>query len=448
LKPVVIAGAGLSGLSAGVRLAAHNIPVLVLEQRPAAGGRAYSFVDARTGDVIDNGQHVLIAGYVRTLGFLRTIGTADRLTVQPVPELWFHHPQRGFCSIRFSGLPHPLDLVSGLLRTSLLSAGGKVHMLRAGAALNAFNSQTEEQLAGMTVAGWLDHLHQSEETRRSFWEPLAVAIMNEHIDVAAASVFVRAIHAAFFEVKGGAALALPTVGLSALYVEGAQRFIEKRAGEVRCNSQVVNLKTGKEHVTGVTLKDGTSIEASAVVLAVPPSAADLLLPAALREAGMLTEIAAAPHSPIVSVHLWFPKEIMPHLFLGIVGRTIQWVFNRRRILTEKGTGGHVSVVVSAGDAIVGLDNEALRDTAMNDLKEIFGHGIPEPEHVVIIREKRATISCTPAVEKLRPYVSTPIRNLFLAGDWTATGLPATIESAIISGERAADLALAGLHVNK
>ena len=448
MKPVVIAGAGLSGLSAGVRLAAHNIPVVVLEQRPSAGGRAYSFTDARTGDVIDNGQHVLIAGYVRTLEFLRTIGTADRLSVQPVPELWFHHPQRGFCSIRFSRLPHPLDLVSGLLRTSLLSAGGKVNMLRAGAALNAFNVRTEEQLTGMTVAVWLDSLRQSEETKLSFWEPLAVAIMNEHIDVAAASVFVRAIHAAFFEVKGGAALALPTVGLSALYVEEAKRFIEGRGGEVRCNAQVVNLTTGRENVTGVTLKDGTSVEASAVVLAVPPLAADALLPAPVRESGMLAEIAAAPHSPIVSVHLWFRTEIMPHLFVGIVGRTIQWVFNRRRILTEKGSGGHVSAVVSAGDAIVGLDNEALRDTAMNDLKEVFGRGIPEPEHVVIIREKRATISCTPAVEKLRPDASTPISNLFLAGDWTATGLPATIESAIISGERAADLALARLRANE
>ena len=448
MKPVVIAGAGLSGLSAGVRLAAHNVPVVVLEQRPAAGGRAYSFTDARTGDVIDNGQHVLIAGYIRTLGFLRTIGTADRLAVQPVPELWFHHPQRGFCSVRFSGLPHPFDLVSGLLRTSLLSARGKLHMLRAGAALNTSNPGTEEQMAGLTVAGWLDHLHQSEETKRSFWEPLAVAIMNEHIDVAAASVFVRAIRAAFFEVKRGAALAFPTVGLSALYVEEAKRFIEKRGGEVRCNAQVVNVTARKENVSGVTLKDGTIVEASAVVLAVPPAPAEALLPALLRETGMLADIAAAPHSPIVSVHLWFPKEIMPHLFVGIVGRTIQWVFNRRRILTEKGTGGHVSAVVSAGETIVSLDNEALRDTAMTDLKEIFGRGIPEPEHVVIIREKRATISCTPAVEKLRPDASTPIRNLFLAGDWTSTGLPATIESAIISGERSAELALACLRANE
>jgi squalene-associated FAD-dependent desaturase len=442
LKPVVIVGGGVSGLSAGVRLAERHLPVLVLEQRPSPGGRAYSFTDARTGDVIDNGQHVLIAGYAETLRFLKTIGTLDRLAIQPVPELLLHHPERGFCSLRFPRLPHPIDLLSGIARTRLLSLGGKADLLRAGRALNRFESTTLDELTSMTVAQWLDKCGQSTETKRSFWEPLAVAIMNEHTDTASASVFLNALRSAFFEGTENASLAIPTVGLNVLYVDEAKRWIEAHGGEVRCNAQAVNIATRGEQVTSVTLKGGKTVAARSLILAVPPAESFALLPRPLRETQALAEIAEAPYSPIVSVHLWFPVDFMPNRFIGVIGRTIHWVFNRRKILAENGEGGHVSAVVSAGDSIVGLDNDAIRRIALRDLRSVYGPAVPNPEHTVVIREKRATISCSPSVEKIRPGSATSVRNLFLAGDWTATGLPATLESAVVSGQRCADLALA------
>ena len=194
MNPVVVVGGGLSGLAAAVHLTSHGVPVLLLEQRNKPGGRAYSFIDETTGTVIDNGQHVLIAGYTRTMEFLGTIGTRDRLTVQSSPELRFHHPERGFCTFRLPHLPSPLNLVGGLLATDLFSAADKFRLMRAGRALGAYSSERD---GNMTVEGWLDSLGQSPETKQSFWEPLAVAIMNEHIGVASALVFVRALRTAF-----------------------------------------------------------------------------------------------------------------------------------------------------------------------------------------------------------------------------------------------------------
>ena len=415
MNPVVIVGGGLSGLAAAVYLSSRRIPVLLLEQRRFLGGRAYSFVDESTGTVIDNGQHVLIAGYTRTMEFLGTIGTRGRLAVQSAPELVFHHPERGFCSFRLPLLPSPLHLISGIITTDLFSAADKLRMLRAGAALRSFR---REAVGGMTIDAWLDSLGQSAETKRSFWEPLAVAVMNERIGVASALVFIRALRTAFLSGRR-----------------------ERLGGVIRCGADVAGSVGDGENVAGVRLKEGETIPCSALILAVPSYRAPALLPAVLRETGYMAPAASIPLSPIVSVHLWFEKEVMPQEILGVIGRRIQWVFNRRKISHEKGheqgRGGHLSAVISAAHAMVDMGNDELIRIVLEDLESIYGANAGHTTRALVIREKRGTFSCTPEVEQIRPGCGTPVPNLFIAGDWTDTGYPATIEGAIMSGERSA-----------
>ena len=448
MNPVVIVGGGLSGLAAGVSLASRSIPVLILEQRHTPGGRAWSFTDEVTGTVIDNGQHVLIAGYERTMAFLGTIGTRDRLRIQEAPKLTFHHPVRGFCTFRLPPVPSPLHLLAGIASTDLFSLADRLRMLRAGIAIRSFR---EDSFTDMPVEVWLDSLGQSAETKRSFWEPLAVSIMNEHIGAASALVFIRAIRTAFLSSARGAALAIPSVGLSDLYVHPARAFIEQRGGTLRCGALVAESIAAGDRVTGVRMKQGETIGCSALILAVPSYGAAGLLPGALRDAGFLAKAASIPLSPIVSVHLWFEKDAMPQEALGIIGRRIQWAFNRRRISPESEPGGrgggHVSVVISAAHAFVDMGNDELIAAAAEDLRSVYGTDMGNVTRAVVIREKRGTFSCTPDVERIRPGCDTPVRNLFIAGDWTDTGYPATIEGAIASGEkcaaRAADLVAAG-----
>jgi squalene-associated FAD-dependent desaturase len=441
VNPVVIVGGGLSGLAAAVHLSSRRIPVLLLEQRKFLGGRAYSFVDESTGTVIDNGQHVLIAGYTRTMEFLGTIGTRDRLAVQSAPEFVFHHPDRGFCSFRLPLLPPLFHLLGGIATTDLFSAADKVRMLRAGAALRWFRT---DAAGGMTVEAWLDSHGQSAETKRSFWEPLAVAIMNERIGAASALVFVRALRTAFLSGRHGAALAIPTVGLSDLYVGPARTFIERQGGVLRCGADVTGSVADGENVAAVRLKEGETTPCSALILAVPSYRAPSLLPDPLRERGYLAPAASIPLSPIVSVHLWFEKDVMPQETLGVISRRIQWVFNRRKICpqNEEGRGGHLSAVISAAHAFVEMGNDDLIRIVLEDLRSVYGADIGHATHAVVIREKRGTFSCTPEVERIRPGCGTPVPNLFIAGDWTDTGYPATIEGAIISGERCAGRVMA------
>lgn len=431
-KPVVVVGGGVSGLAAAVELSSRGIPVTVLEQKPVPGGRAYSFVDAKTDEVIDNGQHVLLAGYERTMRFLATIGSRHLLAVQHRPLLVLHHPRKGFRQFHLPALPTPFHLIFGVLGSNLFSLRDRVSVLRGGLAIaRAQNSA----LAGKTVMQWLDDNGQSEEVRLSFWEPLAVSIMNTHIAFASAQSFVGALRKAFLGGRRNASLAIPRVGLSQLYVDGARKTIVDHGGTVECNREVVGLDIRNGIVERVRLKSGKAAHCDAVIVAVPPHALGRILPDDLLKDPVFAGAGEITYSPIVSLHLWFDEDFMSHESVGVIGRRIQWAFNRRRLMRDAAPGGHISVVISGAHELVGLSNDDLVKIALEDLRTVYPMCPAAVRHSVVIREKRATIALSPEVEKLRPSQKTSVPNLFLAGDWTDTGYPATIEGAIVSAEK-------------
>jgi zeta-carotene desaturase len=437
-RPVVIVGGGLSGLSAAVDLAAAGVPVLLLEQKFAAGGRACSYTDPTTGDTIDNGQHLLIAGYERTFAYLDRIGARHLTTTQPRPVLPFHHPDRGFVEFRLPPLPAPLNLLWGIATTPLLNVPDRIRLMRAGVALRLCRPAS-----GDTITRWLDAQHQSAEARRCFWEPLAVAIMNEQMDHAPASLFIRTLRTAFLDHWSRSALVFPQAGLSAVFVDPACAFIERHGGAVRCAAGVISLQTDGALVRSVTLKGGEQIPCSAVILAVPPACVVNLWPAGIplpRSINMMDR-AGTPLprninmmnravSPIISIHLWFERPFMDQDVLGLIGRRVHWIFRKQR---------HISATISAAYTLVGLSKEELVNIAVEDLRTVFGGAVGVPVHTVVIREKRATFSATPENEGSRPGPVTAAKNLLIAGDWTDTGLPATIEGAVQSGQTCARL---------
>lgn len=438
---MVIVGAGVSGLATAVSLARNGIRSLVLEQKPAAGGRASSFRDATTGEVVDNGQHVLIAGYKRTMEFLTGIGTLNLLAVQPQPALLFHHPLRGFRRFSVPRLSSPLHVGTAIATSNLFRLSDRVRLLRAGRALANRNATVPEDA---TITEWLDMTRQSQEVRRSFWEPLAVSIMNELPQLAAAAPFIRSLREAFIGPWRNGCLAFPTVSLTHLYAHRAVEFIHSRGGEVRCSQDVRQLLVRENVVEGVVLRDGTPIHARAVVLSVPPYRLGDL--AVGRTGGIdINALRQFSYSPIVSTHLWFKHGFMPQQFVGLIGRRTQWVFNRRRIESTDSPLAHLSTVTSAAHDLVDCSNDEIVQSSLDDLRTVFGSRVDRPYHSVVVREKRATISLTPSAERARPPQRTESPNLFLAGDWTRTGYPATIEGAVISGERCAGYATAYLN---
>lgn len=434
MKPVVIVGGGLAGLSAAVALCARNIPVLLLEQKPTLGGRTYSFTDSATGDTVDNGQHLLIAGYERTMAFLSAIGSYDLVDIQPRPSLLFHHPSKGFRRFSVPLIPPPLNLAAAVLSSSLFSVADRMRLLRAGAALRRAERDSVRHL---TVREWLDRCGQNVEVRRCFWDLLSVSIMNETPERASALVFIEALRAAFLRSPRAAALAFPRTGLSEVFCVPAREFIEANGGTVGCGTEVRGLEVDGTCVRAVIARGGERLPLAACIVAVPPARAAALIPDWLQQEFLALAREEDSSSPIVSVHLWFERDFMDQPFVGLVGRKIQWLFNRRRIAHSDRDDGYITAVVSAAYDLVGAGNDEIVRLTMKDVRSVFGQSIGEPLRSLVIREKKATISLTPRTLPFRPGTKTAIQNLFLAGDWTDTGYPATIEGAIISGERAA-----------
>lgn len=427
---VIVVGGGVAGLAAAVRLSSRGVPVLLLEQRPYAGGRTRSFRDEQSGDTIDNGQHLLIAGYRRTFAFLDTLGVRDRVEVRPQTSLLFHHPARGFRRFSLPPLPAPLNLASGVLLSDLLKPRDRLGLLRTGSALARPGGENHNG----TVAGWLDAHGASAEARRSFWHPLTLAVMNETPERGAARPFLHAMKSAFLGSPGGSTIALPRVGLSELFVDPALAYLRERGNDVCCDADVVGLLREQERVRGVRLRNGEEIAGRAVILAVPWYTAAALTGEGLND---------AEASPIVSVHLWYAEDVMPDQSVGLIERRLHWVFNRRRIDRAERAGGHLSAVISAARNVVEMSNEEIISLAAEEISGVYPR-CGDPLRGVVIREKRATVSLTPAVDRIRPSCRTSLQGLFLAGDWTATNLPATIEGAVESGERCADLAWASI----
>ena len=253
---------------------------------------------------------------------------------------------------------------------------------------------------------------------------------------------------AFFRSRADSQFVLPKVGLSELYTDDARRYIEARGGRVELKSSVTDVVVTGGRVVALGLRDGARFEAEACISAVPPKALTSLLPDAFRNGGGLPAryalaCDAFETSPIVSVHLWFDRPVLAHAFVGLIGTTTQWLFNRNQ-LTGNGDNGAgrqcLSAVISAGRDLVDWPTAQIVATVLADLRTMLPAA--RAAHLlqsVVVKEKHAPISATPAAERLRPAATTPIGNFFLAGDWTSTGLPPTIESAVYSGRRAAEL---------
>jgi squalene-associated FAD-dependent desaturase len=285
-------------------------------------------------------------------------------------------------------------------------------------------------------------LGQSTNACTSFWFPVAIATLNELPERAAAAPFAEVMARAFFGSRADSQFVLPKVGLSDLYTDDARRFIEARGGCVQLKSPVAALSLDGDRLTGLQLRDGTCVDADACISTVPPKALDALLPEPLRRDAHLRTLDQFEASPIVSTHLWFDRPVLTAEFVGLIGTTTQWVFNRSKLTANGNGNGHqcLSAVISAGRDVVEWDTARIADAVVVDLRALVPAArAAQLLRAVVVKEKQATISPTPAAERLRPGPETSVGNFFLAGDWTNTGLPPTIESAVASGQRAAAL---------
>jgi len=433
---IVIVGGGFAGLAAGVALAEAGRRVRLLEQNPYLGGRARSFCDPKTGSVVDNGQHLVMGCYRAMIRFLSTIGTLDKIKFQPRLRVPFLERGGRLTWLDCPRLPSPWHLLVGVLRSRSFSAGQKLEIARFGnALLNGNKNGASPALESVTA--WLTRSGQSDRLQKNFWDLLCIAAMNEDPDVASARLFERVLKLALFTSPEDSRLGIPSAGLSDCYTNAAATYIQTRGGRVETGRGAKNVLISQGTCHGVELGDGTQMDAEQVILAVPWHRLAAVLPSELirSEPGFAKALELRP-APIISITLWFDRPITDLEFVGLRGTTIQWLFNKRRI-----TGSNdnlVSLVLSGAHQHVDRSKEELVDVALRDLGELLPMAREAKlTHRLVIKERFATFSPSPDAEALRPPARTSVRGLFLAGDWTATSLPATIEGAVQSGYSAA-----------
>ncbi len=458
VRRVVIVGGGLAGLAAASALAARGMAVTVLESRPRLGGRASSIVDRDTGETIDNCQHVAMGCCTSFRHFCDATGCSDLFETQK--ELYFVGPPGQTKVVRFaaSSLPAPLHLASSFLRMPWFTLGEKRQIAFGLRRLTKARLETDR-----SFQAWLDEQRQSETVQRRFWHLILVSALSESLDRIsfhhARKVFVDG----FLSCREGWEVSIPTVPLDDVYETRIAAALRKHGADIRVKSGVRRLVMSGGHVVGVELRDGSEVAGDEFVLAVPQYLVKSMLPDELSEHPGVAALDRLETAPIASVHLWYDQPLteLPHA--TFVDRLSQWMFNRTVLSSAQPLscrsplplGGEVAVsaacegggeqgcrlqvVISAAHDLSGMSEKEVIAKVDAELREVW----PDNHEARLLKgrmitEHRAVFSPLPGVDEIRALQQSPIPNLQLAGDWTRTGWPATMEGAVRSGYLAAE----------
>ena len=432
-KPVVIVGAGWSGLATACYLAEQNIPVTLIESAKHLGGRARKST-SRT-QVLDNGQHLMIGAYTEMLNLLKLIGTDESevfLRTNQYLKLLNGKYLETVIEMRLPSLPSPLNLITGLLFSKGMNLKEKISVL-----IN-FDKLLKQSLTvsnDITVKHWLQSVDLPEKYI-NLLDSLCLAAMNTRPSEASALAFQNVLKETFNGPKGATDLLIPAVNLGNVLPAPARLYLTNKNARVLTPSKVSHLQEGSGLIKKV-LTEEQDIEASAVVLATPAHITSQFLKPFESCNEFCHRLDQLRHEPITTVYLRYNEDCqIEENIIGLTGTTSEWIFDRR--VCEQ--PGMIAVVISSSGSHMDLDNKDLSLVIRNELAVLYPDW-PKPNASWVIREKRATFACTPESSKYRPGSTTPIQNLFLAGDYLVNNdqyLPGTIETAIRNAKACAE----------
>jgi hydroxysqualene dehydroxylase len=430
---VVVCGGGLAGIAAAVEAAGLGAEVVLVERRPFLGGKAFSFTDPDSGREVDNGQHVFLGCCPAYMRLLRLLGTLRHTSLQrrldvPVRD---RAGRRG--ALRAAPLPAPLHLGPSFAAYPHLSHAEKAAALRALAALSLMPERARRDLDGVSFAAWLADRGQSPGAVRRFWDLIVLPTCNDRSDRVSAALAAFVFRRGFLATSWGSAVGWSRVGLTRLVDPAARDFLRARGGRVIAGTPAAAVRPD-----GVTMADGGRLRADAVVLALPPQRVRAVAPEALPEdPGLGT-------SPIVNVHVWYDRPVMDEPFTAIVDSPAQWIFNRTAMGGGDGSSHHLALSISGAREEVGVPRAELAESMRAELELLLPRArSARAVATAVVKEPQATFAAAPGQGARRPGVATPVGGLALAGAWTDTGWPATMEGAVRSGIAAARHVLGG-----
>jgi len=436
-KNVVVVGGGLAGLSAACALADAGYRVQLLERRPYVGGRASSYEHPGTGEVIDNCQHVLIGRCTNLIDLYARLGVPD--AIRWYNQFTFVEPGGRESVLRSTGLPAPMHSSLSFLAAKCFTLADKIAIARG---LLAFVWGLPQD-SGENFAQWLTRHGQTHGAIERFWKPVLVSALNEDPERISVHYAAKVFRESFLSSARAGEMGIPSIPLSELYGHAVD-YITARGGEVRLRTSVEGIACSGAADRWRVLTADESFDADAVVLALPFEGMAKLLPQmpdAPGKEALAAKVSAFEHSPITGIHLWFDREITPLEHAVLLDSPVQWLFNKSALQPEHRASGehYIELVVSASRALVPMQRQEIVDLAVAELRRFFP-AMREATLVkaAVVKEVRATYSVRPGLDAVRPGAESPWPRMVLAGDWTATGWPATMEGAVRSGYQAAE----------
>jgi squalene-associated FAD-dependent desaturase len=447
LKSVIVIGGGLAGLAAGVALAESGWRVQLFEQRPFLGGRATSYV-LPDGEHIDNCQHVTFGCCTNLEDFYRRVGSGNKIKF--FDRLLLLDPQGRRGEMYAGILPAPFHMTGSFLAFAPLALKDKLCIARAFYSIlkSAGHPPDADVPNGITMLEWLRRRKQTPAAISRFWRVVLVSALSEELDRIDARYGVFVFWNTVLSNRTGYRMGVPQVALADLY-DGCRATIERNGGEVVLRSPLREIVIEDGVVTSVGFDDARHETADSYIFALPHDAMAELLPESAKQADpSLAHLDKIKDAPITGVHLWFDREVMKEPFITLLDTTTQWVFNKTALCgppanSKNGknvtNGQYLQLVISASYDLLQKPRQEIIDLCLKELRQ----ALPAAREAnlmkaTVIKEVAATFSPEPGVDRWRPKQETRIRKLFLAGDWTATGWPATMEGAVRSGYLAAE----------
>ncbi|MBK7103863.1 MAG: oleate hydratase [Ignavibacteriae bacterium] len=420
----IIVGGGLAGLSAAVYLSKNGHQIELIDSSPKLGGRTYSFFNEKFNSEVDNGQHLLMGSYKLTLEFLKLINAFDKLEFQDNLKIVYINTESEKFKIDASKYFYPLNLLNAIWNFNALNLNEKFHFINFVISIPFISNSKLEKL---TVAEWLKNNKQSENAIKSFWANLTVSALNTNIEDASAILFKNMLLKIFFTGNKSSTILIPKDNLSKIFVEPTLEYLNKMKFSYSVSEKLESIKIENNSVKEIKTNKRTLTQFDNLVLAIPYHQISKIK---CNEKLLESDFGDYDTSAIISVNLKLKENIFTEKFISLIDSQIHWVFNHEEFIT---------LVISDANSLIQLSQNQIIEICITELQKYFSDFNKNLiTDSFVIKEKRATIKSNLEFENFRSKIEAKISNVFFIGDWTNTGLPQTIESAIYSGMKAAN----------